>query len=145
MVLGDGRRSLDAAADGSFDLIVLDAFSSDSIPVHLLTREAMAVYVRKLAPGGRLLVHISNRYLGLRPVVAAAAASLGLAALAQDDSPDAEETARKATPSEWVAVAREAADLDFLRGDPRWETATPPPGFRPWTDDFSNVLDVLRW
>jgi len=145
VVLGDGRRSLGAVADGSFDLIVLDAFSSDSIPVHLLTREAMQVYVSKLAPHGRLLVHISNRYLGLRPVVAAAADSLGVAALAQYYAPTAEETARWATPSEWVAVARAAADLDFLRGDPRWEKATVPPGYRPWTDDFSNVLGVMRW
>jgi spermidine synthase len=144
-VLGDGRLSLDGVADGSFDVMVLDAFSSDAIPVHLLTREAMQLYFRKLAPHGRLLVHISNRYLELAPVVAADAASIGAVALRQNYKPTEAETARWATPSEWVAVARDAADLDFLRDDPLWQALVVPPGFRPWTDDFSNVLGVMQW
>jgi len=143
-VLGDGRLWLDVEPDNSFDVIVLDAFSSDAIPVHLLTREAMRLYLRKLAPHGRLLLHISNTYLDLAPVIAADADSLGLIGLRQHYRPTAAELARQASESEWVAVARDPADLDFLRDDARWQQIAVPPGLRPWTDDYSNVLSVLR-
>jgi spermidine synthase len=85
VVAGDARVSLAAVADGSFDLLVLDAFSSDSIPAHLLTREALALYLRKLAPRGVMAFHISNRTLDLEPVVAAAADALGLLPLVRAD------------------------------------------------------------
>ncbi len=77
VVLGDARLTLSAAPDGSYDVLVLDAFSSDSVPMHLLTREALALYLRKLAPGGTLLFHISSRTLDLRAVIGALAADAG--------------------------------------------------------------------
>ena len=143
--VGDGRLLLAAEPDGAYELIILDAFSSDSIPVHLLTREALALYLRKLAPHGHLLVHISNRYLELEPVLASGLAELGASALAQFFTPKAEETARWATPSNWVAVAAAPSDLDFLRGDARWRPLRTQAGFIPWADDYSNILGVLRW
>ena len=101
--------------------------------------------MRKLAPHGRLLVHISNRYLDLEPVLAAGLAEVGAAALAQFFQPSAEEIARWATASNWVAVAAAPADLDFLRADARWRPLRTQAGFIPWADDYSNILGVLRW
>ncbi len=83
VVLGDGRQNVSGMPDDTFDFLVLDAFSSDAIPAHLLTREALAVYLRKLAPGGIMMFHISNRYVRLEPVVASLAADAGLSALIQ--------------------------------------------------------------
>ncbi len=145
IAIGDGRLLLAAQPDSAYDLIVLDAFSSDSIPVHLLTQEAFGLYLRKLAPHGRLLVHISNRYLDLEPALAAGLADLGAVALAQFYKPSAEEIARWATPSNWVAIAPGPGDLDFLRGDARWRPLASRAGFVPWTDSYSNILSVLRW
>jgi hypothetical protein len=144
-VQGDGRLQVAAMAEARFDVLVLDAFSSDSIPVHLLTREAMQLYLSKLAPHGRLLVHVSNRYLRLDPVVAAAVDSLGLASLEQLHLPDAGEQARWMVPSRWVAIGRDAADLAFLADDPHWTALPRTPGLQPWTDDFSNVLRAVEW
>ena len=145
IAIGDGRLLLAAQPDGAYDLIVLDAFSSDSIPVHLLTREALALYLKKLAPGGRLLVHISNRFLNLEPVLAAGLGELGASGLIQYFQPTPAEIARWASPSIWVAVAPAAAGLDPLRADTRWRAIALPAGFTPWTDTYSNILSVLRW
>ncbi len=145
IVLGDARLTLAHQADGAFGLIVLDAFSSDSIPLHLLTREAMVGYVAKLAPGGLLAYHISNRYLTLEPVVAAAAADLGLGAWIQENDPTAEERAQGKTTSTWMIVARDRRDVAALIAPPsRWRSSRPPAGSRAWTDDFSNVLGAFR-
>ncbi len=143
ILLGDGRLTLQKLADGSQDIIVVDAFSSDSIPLHLLTREALQLYLRKLGTGGTVLLHISNRYLALAPVVAALAADTGAAVKRQLYEPTEPERAAGAAPSEWVALARQPAELDFL--DARWQSLAAPPGARPWTDDFSNVTSALRW
>ena len=143
VVLGDGRITV--AAEAGFDVLVLDAFSSDAIPVHLLTREAFALYLSKLNPGGRLLVHISNKYMRLAPVVAAGAAANGAVAVTQFHRPDAAAVARWATASEWVVVARTAGDLAFIAGDKRWLELVPPAGFAAWTDEASNILGVLKW
>jgi hypothetical protein len=113
IVLGDGRLTLAGATDGAYGLVVVDAFSSDAIPLHLLTREAMTLYMSKLAPRGILAIHISNRYLDLEPVVGELAADAGLAALVQlqPESRLAKE-ARDAgqTASDWVIVARRSAE-----------------------------------
>src|SRR5205823_15036304 len=92
IVLGDARVSLGREPPRSVDLLILDAFSSDSIPVHLITREALQLYARVLEPGGVLAFHISNRYIDLEPVIGDLAGDAGLAALTQDDVhvPDAE-------------------------------------------------------
>jgi hypothetical protein len=145
VVIGDGRLSLAAQADSTFDLIVIDAFGSDAIPVHLLTREALTLYLRKLRPNGTVAFHISNRYLDLEPVVAEIASSLGTSTLTGSDtyfSP--EERGKYRSLSKWVLVSRTPAvliPLTTLRG---WTPSRTKPGTL-WTDDFSNVLGVFRW
>ena len=139
--LGDARLTLAEVPDGSFGMLILDAFSSDSVPAHLLTREALELYVRKLAPRGLLAFQLSNRYLDLEPVVAGSAAALGLTALARyDRATDAEKQAGKSS-SFWVVVARAPVDLAPVAKDPRWHPARVGPG---WTDDASNLWRAFR-
>jgi len=143
VVLGDARLTLQRQPDGRFGLIVLDAFSSDAIPVHLLTREAVQMYLRKLSPDGVLAFHVSNRYLELAPVLAAIGKDLGLVTMEQTDGPSPDEEAEGKTQSMWVIVARRKADLGGL-GKRYWSEAEPLPGVAAWTDDYSNLLSVLR-
>jgi hypothetical protein len=141
IVLGDARLTLARAAPQSYDLAVLDAFSSDAIPVHLLTREAFTLYLAKLRANGVIAVHISNRYLDLRPVVGNLAAALGLVGRIRDDDGDAA-TGRDA--SQWVVLARTQADLGVIAGDERWQTLPPSEAVGIWTDDYSNLLAILQ-
>jgi hypothetical protein len=122
---------------------VLDAFNSESLPVHLLTREALAIYLRKLAPGGLLLFDVSNHYLDLSSVLANLAGSAGLVAFERNDGQAAR--AGGHAPSRWVVMARSAADLGTLAHEPGWRALAPHPGTRVWSDQYSNVLSVLRW
>jgi SAM-dependent methyltransferase len=147
VVIGDARLRLAAEPDGSFDLLVLDAFSSDAIPIHLLTAEAFAMYERKLAPGGVILLHLSNRYLDLPPVVATVARSIPqpMVVRVNDDLglSDRERDEGK-SPSIWAIVARRDEDFGPLtraiRGfTPVRETNTPR-----WTDDRADLLGALR-
>jgi hypothetical protein len=141
IVLGDARLRLADAPANTYGLIVLDAFNSDAIPVHLMTQEALDLYVSKLAPGGIVLFHVSNRSLDLHSVVADLALSRGLVALASDDNtrnPDKE-------PSHWVAVARTPEDLALLTANGQWKTLAGDPSWRVWTDDYSNIVGVLKW
>jgi SAM-dependent methyltransferase len=146
VVLGDARLSLAAASDGAYDLVILDAYSSDAPPLHLLTREALALYLRKLAPGGILAFNVSNRHLDLEPVLAALARAAGLSSLAQDDAAvsDAEWAAGK-RPSQWVVMARQHADLGRLAADPRWRPPALRAGVAVWTDGYSSLWSVFRW
>jgi SAM-dependent methyltransferase len=145
VVAGDARLTLARAGDAAYDLIVLDAFSSDAIPVHLLTREAFDLYQRTLAPGGLLLFHLSNRFLDLNPVLAAAAASHGLEVRGRADLVRTyEEAAAGKFDSVWAVMARSTADLGQIAFDPRWTRLALDPGVRPWTDDYSNVVSLLR-
>lgn len=144
VVLGDARLSLASRAAAQYQLIALDAFSSDAIPMHLLTQEAMDVYLSRLAPHGVLAVHVSNRHLRLDGLVGRLGASHGLVALEMRDLPGAEAWPQDKTPSHWMVLARSFEDLGALAHDARW---TPPPagaGEPLWTDDFSNILDVLQ-
>jgi len=146
VIIGDGRQSLGRAADGTFDLLILDAFSSDAIPVHLLTREALAIYLQKLAPGGVVLFHISNRYVQLEPVVANLALDAGAAALIEEYEPTSEDEATVgASSSTWVAVARRSADLGSLTTDDRWRPPNPDARVGVWTDDYSDIFRTLTW
>jgi SAM-dependent methyltransferase len=146
VVLGDARLSLGGEPDGSFDMIVLDAFSSDAIPVHLLTEEAVRVYLRKLAPGGILLCHISNRYVDLEPVLAGLARALNLRGVAQEESRvSPQEQARGKKPSHWVALARGPGPLGGLLRNPRWRPVRWRKDVAGWSDDHSNLLGLLKW
>ena len=142
VVLGDARLTL-SRAEGGYGIVVLDAFSSDSIPIHLLTVESLRMAVSKLAPGGILAIHISNRYLELEPVLAANARALHLAARKWEDGATEAEVAEGKQASHWVVMGREAADVDpVLTRD--WDDLEVQPGVRAWTDDYSNVLGVFN-
>ncbi len=142
--LGDARRSIGQEPDGVYDLLVLDAFSSDAIPVHLMTREAVAMYRRKLAPNGTMAFHISNRYLQLEPVLTAIADELGLVAVARDHAPPEESRQRLEYASRWVVFGPDSLRVAPLILKREWRPAERNPGVRAWTDDFSNIVRVLK-
>jgi len=147
IVMGDARLSLAHAPDASYDLLIVDAFSSDAIPIHLLTREALRLYFAKVAEGGLLAFHISNRYLRLAPVLAAIAQQNGLSGVQGRDLhlSQAQQHQGKSA-SHWVILAQRPEDLDPLtREDTRWRPLNTQPGVKAWTDDFSDLLSVLRW
>ena len=138
VTLGDARLTLSRAAPG-YGLVVLDAFSSDSIPIHLLTVESLSMAMSKLMPGGLLAIHVSNRYLELEPVLAANARALGLAARSDVDVASPEEKAAGKTESHWVVIARDESGFEaILTND--WGPVETRSGVRAWTDDYSNVL-----
>lgn len=142
--VGDGRLLIEQHEGEPYDLIVLDAFSSDAIPVHLLTLEAFESYLAVLADGGVLAVHISNVYLDLEPVVAKAAEELGLFATMRTDMRDPQESLETGRyTSTWVMLSREAEDLAPLARRSLWRQPQAPESFRLWTDDRSNILSVL--
>jgi hypothetical protein len=138
----DGRLGLESTPSGAFDLLVLDAFSSDAVPVHLLTVESMATAMRTIAPRGVIAVHISNRFLDLERIVAAAAHANGFVSIIGSDLP-APELTDLADPSEWVIVGRSFADLAGLVEGDRWRTAHAD-GTRPWTDRSSDLIGAIR-
>jgi hypothetical protein len=142
VVLGDARLTLAREKDGSFGLIALDAFSSDSIPIHLLTKEAVAMYLTKLEPGGFLAFHISNRFLDLEPILAKVAESLGLTAYSREDAPTAAEEDLGKRPSRWMVLARSKDDVKLLVDRSAWSPAEPSSSTPLWTDDYSNILSA---
>ncbi|MGK6320132.1 spermidine synthase [Sphingomonas sp. DT-204] len=142
--IGDARMRLAEQPPGSLDLLALDAFSSDAIPMHLMTEEAFATYGRVLSPKGLLLVHISNRFLDLEPVVAAAGARGHWFAARLDYHPDPRE-GEQATISDWIALTRDGTTLArLLEQGGHWQPVRPRRGFRPWTDDYATILPLLR-
>jgi hypothetical protein len=150
VVLGDARLTLDRYAGEPFDLLIIDAFSSDAIPVHLLTKEAVAMYTNHLSPQGVLVFHISNRHLNLRPVLGAIAHALGLSAAINDDVgvtiAQMYETGR--APSTWVVLSRSADDLEPLQVDgpeSPWKLLKADPDHRVWSDDYVNILGAFNW
>ncbi len=150
IVLGDARLKLRDAPDAHYGLIVLDAFSGDSIPMHLVTREALALYQRKLAPHGIIAFHISNIYMNLGPTLDTLARDAHLACLIENDVDvsQAQIDAGK-FPSIWVVMARNESDLTLLRsehdGSASWVPIPAHPARRVWTDDYSNLLSAIRW
>jgi hypothetical protein len=140
VVAGDARLTLEASTD-RYDLIVLDAFSSDTIPVHLLTREAVAGYLSKLTPHGVLLLHISNRHLDLAPVVSNVAQSLGLIAFMREDNRAGDLLTTLKANARLVVLARDATDTGSIAGS--WTPLPPDRSSAPWTDDYSNILGVM--
>ncbi|HUP40164.1 MAG TPA: fused MFS/spermidine synthase, partial [Vicinamibacterales bacterium] len=143
IVLGDARIGLRKESSGTFDVLVIDAFSSDSIPVHLLTREALQLYMAKLQPGGLLAFHISNNFLNLAPLVANLARDAGLVCLERYDDQGAASLGNAA--AQWAVVARSTEALGLLARDARWKPVAAPAMPNVWTDDFSNPLSVVRW
>jgi SAM-dependent methyltransferase len=146
IIVGDARRALHSMPDARYDLVVLDAFTSDAIPAHLLTREAFALYLARLKPGGLLAVHISNWYLDLAPVLAANATALHASAFIRNDRVQHDDPANtvRRTPSTWVVLAADAQRLQPLAKLDGWFALQPRPGFRPWTDDFASLLPIIR-
>ncbi len=146
IILGDARLSLAESPESSFDMIVLDAFSSDAIPLHLITREALRLYLSKLRPGGLLAFHISNRYLDLRQVLAKLASDQGLICLYRSDlQVSVQEKQAMKSPSSWIAMARSPADLEWLTPDTGWRRLQPEDRQTLWSDDFSNLVGVFQW
>lgn len=147
VTMGDGRLSLTRQPDKRYGLIVLDAFSSDSIPVHLMTHEAIRLYLSKLDSGGLLVFNISNRYLKLERVLSVLARDAGLAGvLIRDVRPGSKRSKvyyDPIQPSDWYVMARDPKDLQPFAADPRVLVVPASPDARPWTDDCSNVLSAL--
>jgi hypothetical protein len=138
VVVGDGRLAMEQEPAGSFDAVALDAFSSDSIPVHILTREGIEVFLERVRQDGVLVIHISNRVFDLKPVLAAHARALDLQAVfgLGGEGPGA-------ATSEWVVLTRSSDTAESLEALPRWETL-PTDETVEWSDDYSSVLSVLR-
>ena len=146
VVLGDARLSLENAKDREFGLIVLDAFSGDAIPMHLLTREAVQLYLAKTTEDGVLAFHISSRFLDLRPVLAGLARDAGLVCYLEEDMKLSEaDKASGKFASIWAVMARQQSDLGALLEDPRWISLSAWPDAKLWTDDFSSILGIIRW
>lgn len=154
ITLGDARLTLAAVPQGKFDILALDAFSSDSIPLHLLTKEAFATYRKALKPDGLLLVHISNRYIDLNLVVAAEVKASGWTAALRHDSPTEELINRGNRASQWIALSQDPAKLAELTGKvdkaksryynpDQWIELDAPGNTSPWTDNYASVLPHL--
>jgi spermidine synthase len=145
IVLGDARRSL-ADSNDRYDIVLLDAYTSDAIPVHLITREALRVYLEHLRPHGRIVMHVSNRYFDLVPVVARLAADAGLPCRVRtaEAFTTRQITEERIVPSTWAVVARATSDLGSVGADPRWHAPVVGTHVRVWTDDYSSLLSVLR-
>ncbi len=143
VVLGDGRLTLAEEPEHTFGLLLIDAFSSDSVPAHMLTREALQLYLSRTAEDGIVLLHISNRHLALEKVVAGITGSLGVPARVQFLKAAGDDRGGFAVQSSRVvAIAHNEAALDALPGNGRW-TALTPGDKRPWTDDYSNVIGAF--
>ncbi|HEU4509712.1 MAG TPA: fused MFS/spermidine synthase [Pyrinomonadaceae bacterium] len=143
IVLGDARLQLQNAPNQHYGLIVLDAFNSDAIPIHLMTQEAISLYMSKLATGGMLAFHVSNRSLKLDTVLADLAKQNGAMTLSFADAEQDAETGKD--PSEWVVMAQHSPAFDSLAQKRNWRLLEGQAGSAVWTDDFSNILRVFRW
>jgi spermidine synthase len=142
VLLGDARLTLEAQSSQQFDLMAIDAFSSDAIPVHLLTREAFALYFRHLKPTGILAVHVSNRYLDLVPVVSRNARDFARTPIDVNDQDEDEDYFSN---SDWVLVSSDAAIFrDRAFKSSSVQPAEYRPNLRPWTDDYSNLFQILK-
>ena len=148
--MGDARLTLREAPDQRYDILVLDAFSSDSIPLHLLTRQALDLYRRKLSAHGILAFHVSNGHLDLRAALGALARDAGLLCWYQDfdpgqsSRPDAQ-ALLEPYPCQWVLMAQRKEDVGAALAGGRWQEVKVKPGTPVWTDDFSNILGIFKW
>ena len=145
VIVGDGRLEIAKAPDQSYDLILLDVFSSDNIPPHIITKEAFEIYLRKLKPGGFIAAHLSSRYLDLPPVAGASARDNGLTGLTRF-SPQGKEkdTGLLYAGTIMTAFARTKDELEPFRKIPGWKDIAIPEGVRTWTDSYTNILAAFR-
>ena len=144
VALGDARLTLEREPPQNFDVLAVDAFSSDAIPVHLITREALGVYLRHMKSDGIVAFHVSNRFLDLIPVVARIAKEQGAHAVLVNDDPDDEDESLRSR-SDWVLVSRDPAALEsepIVEGG--GQEAEDQPRWRTWTDDYSNLVQILK-
>ena len=142
VVEGDARLNLQNTQAGQYGLLVLDAFSSDAIPIHLITQQALDLYLARLAEGGILAFHISNRSLNLKPILADLAESRKLVCIAFDDLKPSSFEGKD--PSQWVVMARAEAEISNLSINSQWQRLHGTNG-RVWSDDFSNILRAIKW
>jgi len=141
-VIGDARVSMANEPPQRYDVIVVDAFSGDAIPVHLITLEALEVYQRHLAPGGIVAFHVSNRHLDLKPVVAQIAARAGMTTVWISNE---EDTKKDVWRSDWVLVTNNRAFLeraDVVKASSKF---TIPKSLRLWTDDYNSLLPIFKF
>ena len=144
LAVGDARLALEREAPQGFDILAVDAFSGDAIPVHLITREALRAYLRQVKPDGIVAFHVSNRFLQLVPVVARIAREEGAQAVLVSDDPDEDDDSRRSR-SDWVLVSRDAKALEapeIVEGGA--QPAEDRPEWRTWTDDYSNLVQILK-
>ncbi len=139
-VLGDARLTMEREAPQHYDVLVIDAFSSDAIPVHLITREAMAIYLKHIKAGGVVAFHVTNRFLKLAPVVEQIAKTHGLQTVLVSD----DDTGGDASRTDWVLVTRNKKLLDDKKIKDNTSEITPIAGLRLWTDDFNNLVQILK-
>ncbi|MEA2411433.1 MAG: hypothetical protein QOC77_1994, partial [Thermoleophilaceae bacterium] len=137
VLTGDGRRLLAKEPPGRFDLLVVDAFNSDAIPIHLITRQALSLYISR---AGTVLFHISNRYLRLEPVLGNIARDFGLECVTQNHQPSRAQIDAGVATSRWALLSRTPKGLG-----PRWHRCADEPGARVWTDDYSDLLSAISW
>ncbi|HEX4327220.1 MAG TPA: fused MFS/spermidine synthase, partial [Burkholderiales bacterium] len=140
MALGDARLTLERQGPQNFDVLAIDAFSSDAIPVHLITREAMRVYLKNIKPDGAIAFHVTNRYLQLAPVVKQLADEVGYQAVLISDEPSETYLSR----TDWVIVTKSRNFLDDPEIKAKRSEIIPIPGLQPWTDDFNNLFQILK-
>jgi hypothetical protein len=143
--LGDGRRLLTREPPGRFGLVVVDAFNSDAIPVHLITRQALALYFSRAGPRGTVLFHISNRYLRLEPVLGNLARDSRVTCRVETHHPTRAQLDEGLATSKWAVLARTPADLGRLDADQRWHRCAEDRSARVWTDDYSDLLSAISW
>ena len=141
VVLGDARLSLAAEPPQRYDVLAIDAFSGDAIPVHLITTEALELYRRHLQPDGVVAFHVSNRYLNLAPVVKQLADHAGMKSVLIANGDD---TKHDIFSSDWVLVTNNQALVDALQYSKDREEIEIPRGLRRWTDDYNSLLPILR-
>jgi hypothetical protein len=142
VVIGDGRLSIEKANQAEFDLLMLDAFNSDSIPAHLVSREAVRMYLTKLKPNGFLMFHVSNRYMDVEGLISAVVTDASLEARVRHDEAD---PAQLKAGSHYIVAAKTGAALGWLEEDPNWLKISKPEKIHPWSDDYSNMLEILKW
>jgi hypothetical protein len=145
VLVGDGRLGLERSRRHSHGAVVLDAFNSDAVPVHLITRDAVELYLSRITSSGAILFNLSNRYLDLEQVVAGIAADLSLSCRIQHHVPSRRDRRTGYVPSTWALLTHSPDDLGRVVSDDRWRPCRPDPGARTWTDDYSNPLAVVDW